>query len=176
MEECYKKLFECQSNAIDRARLLAVSAPRSSDWLHALPISTCGLHLDDEAIRVAVGFRLGARICEPHSCPCGAQVDSRGIHSLSCRRSAGRASRHHNHNDIIWRALTKANIPSTKEPIGLFRSDGKRPDGLTLIPWRGGKCVTWDVTVSDTLASSYLHATSTSAGGDAELAATRKEG
>ena len=30
------------------------------------------------------------------------------------------------------------------------------------------------MTVSDTLASSYLHATSTSAGGAAELAATRK--
>ena len=95
VEECYKELLECQSNAIDRARLLAVSAPRSSDWLHALPISTCDLHLDDEEIRVAVGFRLGARICEPHSCPCGAQVDARGFHSLSCRRSAGRASRHH---------------------------------------------------------------------------------
>src|SRR5438034_9326946 len=68
---------------------------------YTLPISVCGLHLDDEAIRVAIGFRLGARICEPHSCPCGAQVDVRGIHSLSCRRSAGRTSRHHNLSDII---------------------------------------------------------------------------
>ena len=43
-----------------------------------------------------------------------------------------------------------------------------------MIPWRGGKCVAWDVTVTDTLAKSYLHATSSSAGGAAELAATRK--
>ena len=174
VEESYKQILECQSDATDRARLLAVSAPRSSDWLHALPISVCGLHLDDEAIRVAVGFRSGARICEPHSCPCGAQVDLRGIHSLSCRRSAGRTSRHHNLNDIIWRALAKANIPSIREPPGLFRSDGKRPDGLTLIPWHGGKCVAWDVTVADALASSYLHATASSAGGAAEIAAVRK--
>ena len=175
VENSFNQIFECQSDATDRARLLAVSAPRSSDWLHALPISACGLHLDDEAVRVAVGFRLGARICEPHSCPCGARVDASGIHSLSCKRSAGRASRHHNLNEIIWRALAKASIPSIKEPPELFRSDGKRPDGLTLIPWQGGKCLVWDVTVSDTLASSYLNVTSTSAGGAAEQATIRKQ-
>ena len=169
-----KHVLDFQSDAADRARILAVSAPRSSDWLHAYPISSCGLHLDDEAIRVAVGFRLGARICEPHPCPCGAVVDSRGIHCLSCRRSAGRASRHHNLNDIIWRALARANVPSVKEPPGLFRSDGKRPDGLTMIPWHDGKCMAWDVTVTDTLANSYLNATSISAGAAAELAALRK--
>ena len=98
----FKEVFDSQTDATDRARLLAVSSPRSSDWLHALPIAACGLHLDDEATRVAVGFRLGSRLCEPHSCPCGAVVDAKGIHSLSCRKSAGRAIRHHNLNDIIW--------------------------------------------------------------------------
>jgi len=39
-----------------------------------------------------------------------------------------------------------------KEPSGLLRTDGKRPDGVTLLPWKQGKCATWDVTVSDTLA------------------------
>jgi len=28
----------------------------------------------------------------------------------------------------------------------ILRSDNKRPDGLTLIPWRDGRCATWDVT------------------------------
>ena len=41
-----------------QARLLAVSAPRSGDWLHALPNLSCGLRLGDEAVRVAVGLRL----------------------------------------------------------------------------------------------------------------------
>src|SRR5579872_7077913 len=134
----HTRLVESLPNATDRARLLAVSAKRSSDWLHALPISSCGLFLEDEAVRISVGLRLGAKLCEPHACPCGAQVDARGLHSLSCRRSAGRLSRHHNINDIIWRALTKAGVPSTKEPYGLSRTDGKRPDGLTLIPWSSG--------------------------------------
>ena len=41
-------------------------------------------------------------------------------------------------------------IPAVKEPSGLLRTDGKRPDGVTLIPWKDGRCVTWDVTVVDT--------------------------
>ena len=53
-----------------RARLLATSAPHSGDWLLAIPISSCGLRLDDEAIRIAVGLRLGCKIGEPHDCMC----------------------------------------------------------------------------------------------------------
>jgi len=166
------------SNLSDRrsqARLLAVSAAHSGDWLHALPISSCGLRLDDEAVRVAVGLRLGAKLCQPHVCPCGSDVDPEGTHGLACRRSAGRTARHHVLNDLVWRALSRADVPSVKEPDGLLRSDGKRPDGLTQIPWQGGRCMTWDVTVTDTLAESYLASTSTVAGGAAEGAASRKE-
>ena len=62
-----------------------------------------------------------------------------------------------------------------KEPVGLTRLDGKRPDGLTLIPWQDGKSLTWDVTVVSTLADSHLHVTSHSAGGAAKTASVRKE-
>jgi len=54
------------SDATDKARLFSVTSPHSSDWLHALPLSGCGLRLDDRAIHIAVGLRLGANICEPH--------------------------------------------------------------------------------------------------------------
>jgi len=158
-----------------QARLLAVSSPHSGDWLHALPISSCGLRLDDEAVRVAVGLRLGTKLCEPHRCPCGADVDPEGTHGLACRRSSGRITRHHTINDLVWRSLVRANVPAIKEPAGLLRSDGKRPDGLTQIPWQAGRCMTWDVTVTDTLAESYLASTSSVAGGAAEGAASRKE-
>ena len=158
-----------------RARMLAVAAPHAGDWLHALPISACGLRLDDETIRVAVGLRLGVNLCQPHSCPCGAQVDSRGTHGLSCKLSSGRMARHHHINDLIWRALQRAGVPSSKEPSGLSRTDGKRPDGLTLIPWQNGKTLIWDVTVADTLAASHLATTSRLPGGAAESAAIKKD-
>ncbi|ESN98396.1 hypothetical protein HELRODRAFT_176856 [Helobdella robusta] len=35
-------------------------------------------------------------------------------------------------------------------------SNMKRPDGCTLIPWRAGRCLAWDVTVPGTLAKRYV--------------------
>jgi len=64
--------------------------------------------------------------------------------------------RHAQINDLIHRALIRAEIPSSKEPLGLSRDDGKRPDGLTLVPWHSGHSATWDVTVVHTLAASYV--------------------
>jgi len=32
----------------------------------ALPLAACGLVLDNEAVRVAVGLRLGHALCAPH--------------------------------------------------------------------------------------------------------------
>jgi hypothetical protein len=37
-------------------------------------------------------------------------------------------------NDVIYRAFSSTGIPAMKEPVGLARLDGKRPDGLTLVP------------------------------------------
>jgi len=56
--------------------------------------------------------------------------------------------------------MTSLHVPSPlpKEPLGLTRLDGKRPNGLTLIPWHGDKSRTLDLTVVCTLADSYVHA------------------
>src|SRR6218665_249702 len=71
-------------------------------------------------------------------------------------------------------ALSKPVFPATKEPVGHLRSDGKRPDGVTLIPWEGGSCLAWDVTAIDTLAESYSARSAEAAGAAAEIAAERK--
>ena len=147
----------------------------NSDWLHALPIASFGLRLDNENVRVAIGLRLGTAIYEPHICPCGALVDAHSTHALSCKLGSGKHSRHNTINDIICRSLACADIPSVKELTGLLRSDGKRPDGLTLISWRCGKSAVWDVTVADTLAPPYCHITSQSAGSATAILAKKEE-
>jgi len=83
--------------------------------------------------------------------------------------------RHNALRDCISRAFGATGIPVRKEPAGVVQKDGKRPDGCTLIPWRGGRPVAWDVTVCTTVAAaSYVTAASQSAGAAAEQAAARK--
>jgi len=104
VQEEYSQLLASFTEPRHRPRLLAASSDHSGDWLHVLPIAACGLHLDNEAMRVAVGLRLGCVLRESHTCRCGAT--------------------------------------SMKEPHGLVRDDGKRPDGLTLLPWNSGRSAT----------------------------------
>ena len=61
-----------------------------------------------------------------------------------------------------------------REPIGLSRSNGKRPDGVTVVPWRRGRNLAWDVTCADTFAASHLQGTSVGAGAAATVAETNK--
>ena len=82
VQECRTRLEVSAKDQVDRTRLIAVSAPHAGDWLKAMPISAFGLRLDDDSIRIAVGLRLGLPLCSSHTCPCGEQVDSRGIHGL----------------------------------------------------------------------------------------------
>jgi len=142
-----ESLLECAPDDITRARLLAVSTKESGAWHHALPISSLGLRMDDNTVRVAVGLRLGSALCRPHTCQhCGANVDQLATHGLSCKKSEGRHYCHGAINDILPRALTTACIPSRLEPPDLVRTDGKHPDGVTMIPWKNGKPIVWDAT------------------------------
>ena len=77
----------------------------------------------------------------------GALVDAQGIQGSVCKQTPSKIARHQAINDVIARAITAAGVPITKEPVSLVRIDGKWPDGLRLIPWQGGKPLTWDVMV-----------------------------
>src|SRR6218665_865863 len=104
----------------------------------------------------------------------GGGVGLEGHHGLVCRKSQGRSQRHFVINDIMWRALVKAGVPSTKEPLGLFGSDGKRPDGATLVPWSHGRYLAWDATMAHSCAASYIDPRASLGGSAAEQAADRK--
>ena len=153
-----KILEDLISNAdnVSKCRLLSASSTSAGVWLSALPIPSLGLKLSNEQMRICVALRLGSRICVPHQCICGATVHEDGIHGLSCRKNGGRAPRHAEANDVIKRALVSAGIPAIKEPQGISRQDGKRPDGATLLPWERGRPLLWDFTCTDPLAPSNI--------------------
>jgi hypothetical protein len=162
------------SQTAGKARILAGMKPEAGAWLGAVPSPQLGTHLGNESFRIACALRLGCNVCEPHTCPCGDQVTAEGHHGLSCKFSAGRRSRHGGANEVIARALRSAEVPCVLEPAGCSRSDGKRPDGLTLVPWKRGQQLLWDFTCPDTFAPSHLPRTSLHAGRAAEEAAAAK--
>ena len=65
VESSFNSLLH-RSDAKSTARLLAVNQKESGAWLTAPPLSAVGLRMDNEAIRVAIGLRLGAALCVPH--------------------------------------------------------------------------------------------------------------
>ena len=73
-------------------------------------------------------------------------------------------------NDIIWRAIKRAQIHAHKEPTGLIIHGC----GATLIPWSKGKPLTWDVIVPDTFADSHINMTSSEVGAAARQADSTK--
>jgi len=86
--------------------------------------------------RVAVGIRLALNLRVLHQCRCGSQVDSLASTVLSVSEQQAETVKKYHLNDGISKSLASAGVPVSKEPSGLSRSDSKRPDGLTLIPWR----------------------------------------
>ena len=179
-----QRLLSFCPSELDQARILAASAPHSGDWIHAVPSDNCGLLLDDGTLRIAVGVRLDSALCLPYTCICEASIDEKCLHSFACKKNSDRYIRHSILNDVIWRSLSRTKIHALKEPAGSSvqcgRRDGagfslKRPDGSSITPWRRGKIVSWDVTVADTCANSYIASTSVEAGTAAEIAAVRKK-
>ena len=65
-------------------------------------------------------------------------------------------------------------IPSVREPSGLDRGDGKRPDGITVYPKSRGRCLIWDATCVNTFASSNIIRAELAAGSVADAAEVRK--
>lgn len=77
---------------------------------------------------------------------CGEQISPQGTHGLACLKTAGRQSRHYYLNE------TKSSGPSVLEPVGILREDGRRPDDMSIIPWKRGQLLVWGSTCSDTVA------------------------
>lgn len=173
VNQIYGELLS-SSGISDRARLLASSTKTSSKWLQAVPSPKLGLLLDNDSARIAVALRLGNKVCEAHTCVCGALVEPNGHHALSCILSKGKYVRHLGMNKIFGVAFRSAGLPNKLEPSGLSRRDGKRPDGLTCYPWSHGKSLIWDVTVVDTVAPSYLKWSSVLSGSVADNAEREK--
>ena len=109
-----------------------------------------GLRLSDEAIKVAVAHRLPGWVAKlvNHTRAHVKASERKRAAWIICRTALpdNNNVRRSNLNDIIWRAIERAQIPAVKEPVSLMRDDNKRPDGTYHSPAVArGKPMTWDV-------------------------------
>jgi len=62
------------------------------------------------------------------------------------------------------RAATTVMFPSRLEPSGLYHSDLKCPEGITMVPQKNTKLLVWDATCPDIFAPSYITSATSQAG------------
>ena len=65
-------------------------------------------------------------------------------------------------------------VPCALEPRGLCRGDGRRPNGISVLPWKQGRCLVWDATCHDTFAPTNVPFSSKGTGVVANRAAASK--
>ena len=126
-----------------------------------------------ESFRVAIALRVGEGdvVCIPHSCHCGRRMDSRGLHGLSCKYTAGCFPRHSAMHDVNKRALQKASLPSVLEPPGLNTEIGY---ALMVFLFSGGRSLVWDCTSVYTFSGGHLNKSAMEAGTAANYAKEHK--
>ena len=158
------------------ACFFAASQPHTGAWLTALPASSLGNLLSNDCLRYAVALRTGSNVYQNFTCRCDEEVDKFGLHPLSCVKSGGRYPCHCALNDIVFRALNVADFNSILEPSGIDFYASKRPDGVTVFPYKEGKYLTWNVTCTDTFSASASLNSAVSPGSSARNAEILKIG
>ena len=115
VEQLYLSLLSNCDNDVSRAHLLTAASKHSGAWLNAPSVSSLGLQMCNENIRIAVGLRWELPLSSSRLQISWQGADQLGHHGLLCRYSQGRLARH----SIIHHSLAAAKIHSCLEPSGL---------------------------------------------------------
>ena len=128
--------------------------------------------MSNDMVRVAVRLRIGVPFCQPHKCAhCHKDAAQFGRHSLSCRFST---VGYHGTMQLITSSCILWQLPIYHPGWNLqgfsASSNGKRLDGVFLVPWSQGRYLAWDVTCVNTFCPSNLPHSVDAPGGAAAIA------
>ena len=98
----------------------------NSAWMNAMRRKTPDLKFTDQQLRVSLTFRFGSKTCEKLICRRGKLIKENRYRGLSCARSDGIYSRHHNPNDLVTQPRRYSKVLSAIERNRLPRLEGKR--------------------------------------------------
>ena len=152
-----KQMFE--DSPRDKARIAALSTPRSRDFLYAVPCRE--FHMRSEQFSVIVKYQMGANVYEDgdFTCPaCHQPAGANGDHMLVCGGVGnGRIIRHNAIREVLISVAKQSGLSPVREPRFLLPGVDRRPADLMIRHWsRQGSDTLIDCVISSSLRQDTL--------------------
>ena len=162
------------ASTVDKARLLAISAPQAHAWLRAQPSPKLGLDLLPNEVQALIKWWLGLPLFpDADACPHYSQpLDIHGQHALICHAGGDVVTRHNGLHDSFANFCCRACLaPELERCSGLTSTkDRTRPADVLLVPnWSLSRSAAFDLKVINPLNSNFLLGASMTSGYTAEL-------
>ena len=156
LQVALQEIRELSTDDYQALRLSCMSSTEGGAFPLGAPFTKFRTKLDNAAFLCSIRFRLGQPVAAESVCSCGHRLYPLGAHALVCRRNPGKHIRHRLINKCVRDCFQQAELPTLLKPVGLSRADGKRPDGVTVLPYSNGRALSWDVTCVHPLVDSYV--------------------
>ena len=111
-----------RSAPLDRARMIAYSAPGAGRWHAVVPSRTLDKHLTSSQLRTLLAMQLGVDVHEGNllcRC-CGSALGTKGIHDISCTCGGDFIERHNKVRDLIYAYALRGMLHPLLERAGLL--------------------------------------------------------
>jgi len=164
IDACIMNKLKSAANPRDAQRLHRLDSPHANAWLSARPSSMDGKDtvLPPKIFRTAVARLLGQPVFSSSApCPlCEQIMDLYGDHSLCCKKSGDRITRHNNVRNLVFKLADTGLLAPELEKLGILGPTDKsrrRPGDVSIKSWSLHRGLAIDVAVICPLAASHLH-------------------
>jgi hypothetical protein len=160
-----KQLDTLKANASPRdvRKLEELQLPHANAWLSTAPSYINGIdnRMTAPQFLIAVSRLLSAPVHPLNAtttCPlCEQTMNTLGDHSLCCKTSGDRITRHNRVTTVVEHAAFDGLLNPILEKKGILGEvDGRRPGDCSIPLWAGGRGLAIDVAVIDPLGKTYL--------------------
>jgi hypothetical protein len=157
-------LKQSTSSPRDSQRLNRLDSPHANAWISARPSNMDGSDciLPPKIFRTAVARLLGQPVSSNSvPCPlCKQIMDLYGDHSLCCKKSGDRITRHNRLRNLVFKFADTGLLAPEMEKLGILGVTDKtrrRPGDVSIQNWSLRRGLAIDVAVICPLAASHLH-------------------
>jgi hypothetical protein len=158
-EKLFNNLFSL-ADIDHKAKLMCITADQASNWLSMIPDPHKGLAYSNSEFSKLLRFWIHLDVYPENSkCPlfsCGAKLDEKGTHALSCKSSPDRITKHNNIRDVIFREAEAGAKNPRLEVAAIFGQDNMRPADIFLPFHAHNRSSCLDVGIVNPLTKSYV--------------------